>query len=218
MEPLVRVSADRGPGRFAPPALELHDLAASEISSAPHLDPLGPETGWDRFNPGPRFEIDPDGHVLAANPAGQLLIANRTIGLSGGRLRFGAASSNRRLERAIVLARQYPRQKLILRRMDGAWRAAELHSAPNLPTVLLLFSSDEDPQPQAFAALAEAFELTRGEARVLQALCMGACPKEIAQQLDVSEHTVRSHLRAIYAKLNVRGLANTIRLAIQLVS
>ncbi|MFC3069175.1 helix-turn-helix transcriptional regulator [Phenylobacterium soli] len=221
MEPLSRAAAPNGPGQLGPSSMGMERRLAPGDAFGERLDELDMppgETGWDRFHPGPRFEIDTEGQVRAANAAGQLLIANRSIGLSGGRLRFGAASSNRRLERAIALSRQHPRQKLILRRMDGAWRSAELHSSPHLPTLLLLFATDEDLQPQAFAALADAFELTRGEARVLQALCTGSCPKEIAQQLDVSEHTVRSHLRAIYAKLNVRGLANAIRLATQLVS
>ena len=51
--------------------------------------------------------------------------------------------------------------------------------------------------------------LTAREQNILALLCRGLADKEIAERLRVSHHTVRKHLAAIYAKINVhrRGAA-----------
>jgi len=55
--------------------------------------------------------------------------------------------------------------------------------------------------------------LTGAEARVLQALCNGAKPKEIAAQCDVAISTVRSHICSIRVKTqtaNIRQLVDRV--------
>jgi DNA-binding CsgD family transcriptional regulator len=59
------------------------------------------------------------------------------------------------------------------------------------------------------AAVAEVFGLTPIESRVLLGLARAQCPKLIATACRVSVHTVRSHIRAIYAKLGTRSSAAT---------
>jgi len=53
--------------------------------------------------------------------------------------------------------------------------------------------------------------LTLREAEVLQQLCRGLTNKEIAQQLFISEKTIKSHLRSIYKKLKVTRRFEAIR-------
>jgi DNA-binding CsgD family transcriptional regulator len=48
-----------------------------------------------------------------------------------------------------------------------------------------------------------AFNLTKGETRVLYQLVEGLSADEVARKLGVSTETARSHIRAIYAKLQV---------------
>ena len=48
------------------------------------------------------------------------------------------------------------------------------------------------------------FELTVREREVLQAAADGATNREIAEQLWISPHTVRTHLQHIFEKLDVR--------------
>jgi DNA-binding CsgD family transcriptional regulator len=48
------------------------------------------------------------------------------------------------------------------------------------------------------------FDLTAREWEVLQAVADGATNREIAEQLWISPHTVRTHLQHIFEKLNVR--------------
>lgn len=49
--------------------------------------------------------------------------------------------------------------------------------------------------------------ISESEAPVLRGLAHAVCPKEISRELNLSIHTIRSHLRSIYAKLGVRTSA-----------
>lgn len=63
-------------------------------------------------------------------------------------------------------------------------------------------------------ALAE--ELTERELDVLQLLAEGLANKQIALQLGISEHTVKFHSSAIYAKLGVTNRTEAVRRAARL--
>ncbi len=54
-------------------------------------------------------------------------------------------------------------------------------------------------------------ELTEREMDVLQLLAQGLPNKQIALQLHISEHTVKFHSSAIYAKLNVTNRTEAVR-------
>jgi DNA-binding CsgD family transcriptional regulator len=54
-----------------------------------------------------------------------------------------------------------------------------------------------------FADLESAFSLTPAESRVVELLLGGHGPSEISEELDISVHTVRAHLRHCYEKLGV---------------
>lgn len=55
--------------------------------------------------------------------------------------------------------------------------------------------------------------LTTRELEIVRMLCRGLRNKEIASQLTISEHTVKVHLRNIYAKLEVDGRLALMRFA-----
>ena len=55
--------------------------------------------------------------------------------------------------------------------------------------------------------------LTTRELEIVRMLCRGLRNKEIASQLTISEHTVKVHLRNIYAKLGVDGRLALMRYA-----
>ena len=55
--------------------------------------------------------------------------------------------------------------------------------------------------------------LTTRELEIVRMLCRGLRNKEIASQLTISEHTVKVHLRNIYAKLEVDGRLALLRFA-----
>jgi DNA-binding NarL/FixJ family response regulator len=66
------------------------------------------------------------------------------------------------------------------------------------PLLVLLPTADTLPEP-----LAE--ELTPRETEVLQLLAEGLANKMIAQQLGISDHTVKFHVNAILSKLNAQS-------------
>lgn len=54
-------------------------------------------------------------------------------------------------------------------------------------------------------ALGNEFGLTAREVEVLQLLCKGRSKSYIAESLFISENTVRSHSKHLYAKLDVHS-------------
>jgi DNA-binding NarL/FixJ family response regulator len=59
------------------------------------------------------------------------------------------------------------------------------------------------------------YQLTSREQSVLDALVAGQLYKEIADQLNVSEHTVHFHIRNVYKKLQVRSRSQAIAKVLQ---
>jgi DNA-binding NarL/FixJ family response regulator len=64
-------------------------------------------------------------------------------------------------------------------------------------------------------AVRNLYGLTEREVEVLRHLARGLSDKEIASRLYVSESTVKTHLRAIYAKLNLRNRAHAAAFAVE---
>lgn len=62
------------------------------------------------------------------------------------------------------------------------------------------------------SGMAEAFGLTKAECRIVDALAVMEAPSKIAERLEVSVHTVRTHIRRIYTKLKVRSQLQFMRL------
>lgn len=58
--------------------------------------------------------------------------------------------------------------------------------------------------------------LTPRELEVLQWIAQGLANKQVALQLELSEHTVKFHLNALYAKMNVASRTEAIRRGIEL--
>jgi DNA-binding NarL/FixJ family response regulator len=59
------------------------------------------------------------------------------------------------------------------------------------------------------------FELTERELAVLQGLVQGFPYKRVADALGISLDTVRSHVRHVYAKLQVHSVAQAVSRAIR---
>lgn len=86
----------------------------------------------------------------------------------------------------------------------------ESHMAPSLLRKLLEELSDRERQPQPAHA-----DLTPREQEVLQALAQGLSNEEIAQELVISQKTVKTHLGNIFGKLHVAGRAQAMLYAIR---
>lgn len=65
-------------------------------------------------------------------------------------------------------------------------------------------------EPPCDATLAAALSLTPAEAKVVRQMMFGRKTREIAEQVSLTEQTVRTYLKRIYAKLGVSGQSELI--------
>lgn len=74
------------------------------------------------------------------------------------------------------------------------------------------FALRELPFDAEQSGMARAFGLTKAECRVVDAMAVMEPPSQIAARLGLSVHTIRTHVRRIYAKLSVRSQMQFMRL------
>jgi DNA-binding CsgD family transcriptional regulator len=192
------------------------DLISPRLSGRHGDSSVGLHTSqtWFELDPQPKFILSTDGQVVGQNVSAAAALDDGVVARdSRGVLRFGAANSDACFLSTLknMADGAQSSRRLVLRGRNGKWLSATVFHVPDEQTFILSLRIETSPTREAFAALAEAFHMTRAEQDVLYALSEGRCPKEIAQQLKLSEHTVRAHLRVIYTKMDVRGLAGTIR-------
>lgn len=71
------------------------------------------------------------------------------------------------------------------------------------------------PRRDADATPPARMDLTPREQDVLRALVQGLAYKQVASTLDISVDTVRYHIKAIYRKLQVHGVAEAVTRAVR---
>lgn len=93
-------------------------------------------------------------------------------------------------------------------------RGHALHEAGSPPRVGVTFHRTGRDFTARYVGLDRIFQLTQAEHRVLRLLLDGSTADEAARMLNVSIETTRSHIRHIYAKMNVtsrEGLFSRVR-------
>jgi DNA-binding CsgD family transcriptional regulator len=83
--------------------------------------------------------------------------------------------------------------------------------------LLLLTDLQQAPAPDP-DLLARAFDLTRAEARLAALVAAGAAPSQAAAALGVGRGTVRSQLKAVFAKTGTHRQSELAALLLRLVS
>ena len=172
-------------------------------------------------------EIDYGMLVVSANGAlrysnqlaKQELQSNGPLGVAQGQVRAHQPSDQCQLQLAVADAVR-GRRRLITLGHDGASiTVAELpmpgdEEDDNGETLALLTFGKRQPcETLTVDFFSRSQGLTGAEARVLQSLCNGAKPKEIAAQCDVAISTVRSHICSIRVKTqtaNIRELVDRV--------
>lgn len=105
--------------------------------------------------------------------------------------------------------------------VGGRLRRAELRTVPLVPAdavcaerqVMLLLEMSGEPGDEAWLDhLCQHHRITPAERRVMQRLMRGDTPREMTGGLNVSYATVRTHLRALYAKTGCRRQAELVQL------
>lgn len=162
------------------------------------------------------FLIDANGMLRHANEAARVMLSAGLLGLDGRRRLvldapgLNGVASERSLARSVEVARIY-------RISPTRWLVATVRRIAG-PSALIHVLAREirlDAEVDLTAVAAE-FGLTESERPVLKGLAEAVCPKQISRSLGLSIHTIRSHLRAIYAKLGVHNAAQAQRIILQL--
>ncbi|MDO1559633.1 LuxR C-terminal-related transcriptional regulator [Brevundimonas sp. 2R-24] len=172
-----------------------------------------PADSWFALDPTPLFVVDEGGRLVCANPAGTELINDgRLLANGSGVLSFGSSGCDSDFLAAVrAVVGRGGQSRLVLRQRHGGWVGATLHGVQDGSLVIVSVKAEASPSVEAMEAIGSAFHLTTSETDVLYGLLTGGCPKSVATALRISEHTVRAHLRDLYAKMNVRGLNGMIR-------
>jgi hypothetical protein len=189
-----------------------HDVARHPFFG-PDADCAAEPRHSDAQAPG-RFIVDAKGILVTMNQAGSRLIDRGIVLVDArGQLRLPRAPwgmseliqsrASRPFDRIYQIG-----PRLLMRAMGAP--AAEPSTFQLLVALITLESTID------LTLIIEAFGISECEAPVLGGLASATCPKETSRQLNLSIHTVRSHLRAIYAKLGVRSAAEAQRLVLEL--
>lgn len=195
----------------AQPATNQRSTASLEATARRLLDGV----------PVPTILIAADRRLVMRNAAAQAdPSAIACIGVSYGRATRFAGAATEPFERvfaralnglaatAVVTLAQENRQAL--------WRVSMGPVRPDraLDDAAVIMVIDPPAAPRGtLAPLQRLFGVTPAEARVLALLLDDCRPREIARQLDVSITTVRSHLKALFAKTGTRRQSELVALA-----
>jgi DNA-binding NarL/FixJ family response regulator len=82
-------------------------------------------------------------------------------------------------------------------------------------TVLALLRSTNSSSSRDASTQPTRLDLTQREQEVLQSLVSGLSYKQVGEKLAISHDTVRTHIRAIYRKLQVHNVAEAVARAIR---
>jgi DNA-binding CsgD family transcriptional regulator len=173
--------------------------------------------------------LDQEKRVIHLNKLAQTAVGE-TFTTKSGRLcaadRMSDALLQTLLDQSLKYAedhRHYRRQALGLRRAHK--RPLILRVVPVEPEakshlndaalVLVLVDPEDCPQP-SHTVLQQVFGITRSEARVANRLMCGESLQDIAGALGVSVGTVRSQIKALFAKTGTNRQAELVRLLTRL--
>jgi DNA-binding CsgD family transcriptional regulator len=191
-------------------------------TSSPQL-PAGPGgpggPNWFDVDRRPCFVLTRGGEVLAHNPAAASLIEQGVVSIRAGALTFGRPDADGALMEALEAVAQEGglHSHVMVRDHVGLWRHLTLHHAPGEESVIFVSIRSQLLNGElTISVLVDGFGLTPAQAKVVVHLASGLSPKEIGRRMDISTDTVRTHLRAIYRKLRVRGIPGALRLVAQL--
>lgn len=171
--------------------------------------------------PLPLFFVNRDMELIETNIEGSLAIEKHLLGLVGDKIHFNNNKNTAYVTELMktMLGGNASTERFILPSIDMVYRAYTLSYEPTcIESEFLLYIQDYDAMGSfnRMEALVRAFSLTKSEANVLAQMVEGLKPKEIAYEANISLATVRSHLRTLYAKMNVRSYNDALKEAIRL--
>lgn len=106
----------------------------------------------------------------------------------------------------------YLSQSAVKYHAQKLYRRFDVHSRSELNEAVARLCHERPDQPTVDDALASSYELTAREREVLARLARGLSVTETAAELDISENTVKTHVKRIYGKLGVHSKQEVIDL------
>lgn len=168
--------------------------------------------------PWPIWIVDDESRPVAMNrPAADLLACRAHVHLSTGRLRPQDSSAACAWSRALATVAVGGRASATVAasRQGSVWHFVFTplsgRALDGRIQVLIALAGWCDDHGE-LALVQSAFGLTPGELRLLEQLVDGRTPKEACRALSISVSTVRTQLRALFAKTNTRRQAELVLL------
>lgn len=180
------------------------------------------------YFPQPIFLLSKDLRVIEKNSQAERALANHWVGQVHGKLHFNNQAHNSQVTQIINTllsvrdqssADDMPTKRFILRNIDMEFRAYTLTlESPESDNVLLSIQGDIDCSESKLQSITSAFSLSYSEGKIIKLMVDGLKPKQIAYELGLSLNTVRSHLRTLYAKMQVSDYNEALTATIKLLA
>lgn len=161
------------------------------------------------------FLLETDGRVRTMTAAAEALLARARLQIAGGRLRASEPGEAALLEGALAAAARLgtraPAQAVALPGPPGgALLVLDVMVAPpggwglfEQPKLLVMARRGLGETPEALALLQRVYGLTAAEAAVAVRVALGDAREAVAAARGVSAGTIKSQMKAIFAKLGV---------------
>ena len=165
------------------------------------------------------FFINKNMELVGTNEKGTDAIEKHWISVERNKVNFNTKDNTLYVQGLIdrLVRGESKSERFILPCIDTVYRAYTLScSSESHNTFLLCIQNDSLDKENRLEALAKAFSFTKAESKVVVEMVKGLKPKQIAFEAGISLATVRSHLRTIYAKMNVRDYNDAMMLCVRL--
>jgi DNA-binding CsgD family transcriptional regulator len=153
----------------------------------------------------------------ANQPARRELVVARSLGLMDGRVHAALREQQGQLMQALADARNGRRRLLSLGGSEQPLSVAVVpmsdRAQQSESLALLVLGKRQSCETLTVDFFARSQGLTSAEAKVLQALCDGLRPKEVANRFDVAVSTIRTQIMSIRTKTqttSIRDLVNRV--------
>lgn len=164
-------------------------------------------------SPTPLFLLSNDLTLLHTNAAGDHLLRGKVLRLKDRHLVTGRRAENTLLQSAFRAASDNPGLVRLCDREGRGVLILSIHTLlphPDL-SVIIVRAIDLHAAPSiGTVEISRIFGLSRAESRVAGALLAGNDPAAIAESLDISAETVRTHLKQAMMKTATRSQAQLI--------
>ncbi|MBS0425427.1 MAG: PAS domain-containing protein [Proteobacteria bacterium] len=163
--------------------------------------------------------LDVTGQVLFVNQQAERLLRHGSLSIRNGRLNSPIPSERRALMTALLNAQEGIGGTLQFGGHNQITRMAMISPIPlargellevSTRIMMIIYDPDRADPGGNIEVFARLYRLTAAEARILKNLLLQQSTAEIAQALHISIHTLRTHLKSLFAKTNTKNQRNLV--------